>query len=122
MDIDEMDNLSVAGLVLALVGGLLALIPALERLLMFGPAWQEPLLTGVVAAAGIGGVVVATNGRAATGGIMTGVAGIVLAILGPTAPGILAVLGGTLLYAAAQEKGPVAYDGDDETSAPESQA
>lgn len=122
MDIDDMDNLSVAGLVLALVGGLLALIPALERLLMFGPAWQQPLLTGIVAAVGIGGVVMATNDRRATGGITTGVAGIVLAILGPTAPGILAVLGGTLLYAAAQEKGPAAYDGEDEPTGSEAQA
>lgn len=114
MDIDDMDNLGVAGLVLALVGSLLALIPSLERLLAFGPAWQEPLLTGLVAAAGLAGVFVATQERPATGGIITGVAGIVLAILGPTAPGILAVLGGTLLYAASQEEGPATYEGGGE--------
>lgn len=114
MAIDEMDNLGVAGLVLALVGSLLALIPSLERLLAFGGAWQQPLLMSLVAGAGLVGVALAIRARPATGGVITAVAGLVLAILGPTAPGILAVLGGTLLYAGAQEQGPVVYEGGEQ--------
>ena len=110
--IEDMDNLSIAGLVLALVGGLLALVPELEALLRFTPAWQEPLLMGLLAAGAIAGAVLALRERPAIGGLVTGITAIVLAVLGPTAPGVIALLGGVLLYASAQGAGPATFEGE----------
>lgn len=104
------DDLGKAGILLALVGGLLALVPALERLLALPQAWPDPFLEAVGAGAVLTGAWLMTRDEAVTGALIASVAGIVLVVLGPSAPGVLALIGGVLVYASAQEPGPALFE------------
>lgn len=101
--IQRLDNLTVVGVVLALVGALLALIPYLESLFVLPTEqWAEPVLMGLVAVAALVGTVLAVRGLPALGGLTVLIAGILLAVLGPVAAGVLTLVGGVLLFLSAE--------------------
>lgn len=101
---DRLDDLGKAGFLIALIGGLLALIPQLEQLLTFQTAWQEPMILLLLAGTVVTGALLAMSGSVAVGGLTAAVAGIAFAVFGPTAPGTVALIGGTLLYIGAEEE------------------
>lgn len=100
----KMDNMTLAGVVLGLTGGLLALIPSLEALLAApSVGWPGELLMALVAAAGITGAILGARQMPAFGGVVALVAGLVITTLGPVSAGVLVVIGGALLFVSAPE-------------------
>lgn len=98
---DDLDDLAKAGFIVALIGGLLAVVPQLERLLAAGPGWGEPLTLALLSLGLFAALLAAVRGWTALGGALSGAFGLVIGILGPTTPGVLAMLGGTLIWVAA---------------------
>lgn len=115
MSVEGLDEIGHTGAALGLLGGLLAGVPALEQLLYFGQDWLNALVGTLVAIAALVGVVLAVNAHQEIGGALAGVAGVPLIILGPPLAGVLAVLGGVLLYVDARQERLVAEASNGET-------
>lgn len=95
---DALDDLAKAGVIVGLIGGLLAGARGLETLAMVRPGWQAGLWTVLLATAVILGVVMSLRDWEAVGGVLVAGAGLVLAVVGPTDAGILALVGGVLVW------------------------
>lgn len=104
MSVEGLDEIGHTGAALGLLGGLLAAVPALEQLLYFGQDWLSALVGTLVAVAALVGVVLAVKTHQEIGGAIAGVAGIPLIVLGSPLAGVLAVLGGVLLYVDARQE------------------
>lgn len=112
MTVENLEDLSKAGVVLALVGGLLAIVPNLETLIALDGGWPNALLMGLLAAGVLAGAWLALRDRRAIGSLAMVVGGMVLAVLGPTAAGVIALVGGVLVYADLTEPGPSPYQAE----------
>lgn len=98
MSFESLDELGKGGVALGLAGGLIAFVPTFERLLYAPPGWMKPLFLTLVAAAVLGGAVLAIRDHLALGGAIAGIAGAVLVFFGPTTGGALSLVGGALLF------------------------
>lgn len=98
MSFESLDDVGKAGVVLALVGGLIGIARSLDRLL--GPAPQVAWTTADLALAALvlGGLALAVREHPAFGGALAGICGLVLAVIGPTTAGVLAFVGGGLVW------------------------
>lgn len=104
MSFERLDDLGKAGFLVGLTGGLLAVVPPLESLLTFSTGWQGPMVLMLLSLGMIAGAMLAVSGSVALGGVVTAVTGITIALHGPLAPGIIGVVGGSLLYAANEQR------------------
>lgn len=95
---DALDDLAKAGVIVGLIGGLLAGARGLETLAVARPGWQAGLWTALLATTVILGVVMSLRDWEAVGGVVVGAAGLTLAIVGPADAGLLALVGGVLVW------------------------
>lgn len=98
MSFESLDEVGKGGVALGLAGGLIAFVPTFERLLYTPPGWMMALFLTLVAAAVVGGAVLAIMEHQALGGAIAAVAGAMLVFFGPTTGGALALVGGSLLF------------------------
>lgn len=116
MTVEGLDEIGHTGAALGLLGGLLAVVPALEQLLYFGQDWLSALVGTLLAIAALVGVGLAVKTHQEVGGALVGVAGIPMIVVGPSLAGVLAVLGGVLLYVDARQERLVVEVSNGETS------